>query len=406
MVAIIIRIAEVVVGDQSQSLDTFAWHTHQVEHRQTVRPTAHHPVEGGQFADPVGGGKCRRSADAGISVGGVGGIEFVGATHPFQTRDIFDGIVNGEGVVARHPEYLVDAQLGDPLKNVLGNGRLAHRNSFEGLEESVLPGDECDHGFAEGVIVITGGGMSGVGEFDEVRVRNLGQEVFNAFGTDDIGELAADQQDGYVKLDRLLLEPFHLDKGVIADRSDECRIPVPVPPAVAVAQVLLQPVKVPSALAVRQVFRDRVGGMFKGLESVHVAGHEIPDAVTSFALESRHHINQNEFCHDLGTDVVRGHDSRQTAHAGTDQHHRTTDLFNRGLRIAGECVDVVLTGRRTVTVAVTAGVECDHVKSMIGQHLSGVLPREPVLSTAVQHENGRLAVIGRAAIPFVGHQCQ
>ena len=33
LVAIIIRIAEVVVGDQSQSLDPFAWHTHQMEHR-------------------------------------------------------------------------------------------------------------------------------------------------------------------------------------------------------------------------------------------------------------------------------------------------------------------------------------------------------------------------------------
>ena len=118
-----------MVGDQTEALDTFARHSHQMEYRKAVRLAAHHPVEGGQLTDTVGSGEHGRAADAGVSVGGVGGIEFVGATDPFQSRYVFDGVINGEGVVARYPEDLVDSQLGDSVEDVFGNRGLVHRDS-------------------------------------------------------------------------------------------------------------------------------------------------------------------------------------------------------------------------------------------------------------------------------------
>ena len=53
----------------------------------------------------------------------------------------------------------------------------------------------------------------------------------------------------------------------------------------------------------------------------------------------------------------------------------------------------------------TPAVQRDHVESRVGQDLAGVLPGEPILAAAVQHEDrwptGRRV---DAAIPLVGDQ--
>ena len=110
MEAVIPDIAEVVVSDQLEVLDAFAGHSDDVEDRNAVRLGAHDAVDRRQFAHPIGGGQDRRAADAGVAVGGVGGIEFVGAGHPLQTADDLDGVVHREGIVAGNPEDLVDAE--------------------------------------------------------------------------------------------------------------------------------------------------------------------------------------------------------------------------------------------------------------------------------------------------------
>ncbi len=111
------------MGDQAQALDAFAGHADDMEDRQPVRLGPHHPVERGQFPDPVGGGQDRRAPDTGVAVGGVGRIEFVGATHPVQSGDSFDGVVDREGVITGNAEDLVDAESGQSLQGVFGDRR-------------------------------------------------------------------------------------------------------------------------------------------------------------------------------------------------------------------------------------------------------------------------------------------
>ena len=209
-----------------------------------------------------------------------------------------------------------------------------------------------------------------------------------------------------MKVDRLLLESLDVSEWVVTGGGDEGRIPMPVPASVAVAQVLCQAVEVARASAVRQVFRDRVGGLIQVVEAVHVAGHEVADSVGAHTFETRHHVDEDEFGHYFRPGPVRGNDSGQAAHAGTDQHHRTADLLQDGCGIAGESIDGVFGVRRTVAVAVTAGVECDHVKATVGQYLAGALPGEPILPTTVQHHDRGLATWAVAPIPFVADQCQ
>ena len=53
---------------------------------------------------------------------------------------------------------------------------------------------ERHHDVAEGVVVVAGRGVPGVGQFDELGARHRGQEMPDAFRADDVGQLAADQQ--------------------------------------------------------------------------------------------------------------------------------------------------------------------------------------------------------------------
>ena len=129
--------------------------------------------------------------------------------------------------------------------------------------------------------------------------------------------------------------------------------------------------------------------------------------MTALALEPGHHIDENQLGHHLGPGAAGDFDSGEAAHAGADQHHRTPDLGEHRDDITGQVVDGVLAGRRAVAVAVTTGVQGDHVESPIAQDLPGVLPREPVLAPAVQHEDGGLiGAGGNVAIPLVAHQRQ
>ena len=169
-------------------------------------------------------------------------------------------------------------------------------------------------------------------------------------------------------------------------------------------QILLQTLEVAWALAMRQVLRDGVGGMLQGLEPVHMPGHEVPDAMTALALESRHHVHQNEFGYDVRAGLMRGLDSGHSAHAGSDEYDRPSNVFQHGCRIARERIDGVLGVGRAVTIAMPAGIECDDMKAMVGENLAGVLPRESVLPTTVQHQDRRPVGIDGAAVPFIGDQ--
>ena len=184
--------------------------------------------------------------------------------------------------------------------------------------------------------------MTGIGEFDELRGRHLGEEIRHSLGADNVGKLPADQQDRDAQGHRLALEFLDLHERIVTGLGDELRIPVPMPAAVPVTQILLQALKVAGTLAVRQILGDGIGGLLEGVEAVHVPGHEVADPVAALALEPWHHVDEDEFGHDLRPGVVGHLDPGQAAHARPDQHHRTADLLEDLRDIAGQRVNGVL----------------------------------------------------------------
>src|SRR5690606_14310765 len=105
----------------------------------------------------------------------------------------------------------------------------------------------------ERVVVVPGGGVPRTGKLDELGVGHLGQEVLHRFFTHHIGQFASNQQDRNGQLDRGLLELFDAHERVFVRFGQERRVPVPVPAAVAVAQVLLQSLGTARLRPVRQV---------------------------------------------------------------------------------------------------------------------------------------------------------
>jgi hypothetical protein len=59
----------------------------------------------------------------GIAIGGVGGVEFVGADHPLHAAGRLDGVINREGVVAGNSKGAVDAEIGKATDDIFNNGK-------------------------------------------------------------------------------------------------------------------------------------------------------------------------------------------------------------------------------------------------------------------------------------------
>jgi len=103
-------------------------HPDQMENGKTVGQAAHHPVDRGKLAHAVGRGENRRAANAGVSVGGIGGVEFVGANDPLETGNHLGSIVDRESIVPGNSKHFVDSKLGKACQNVFSNGGSFHRN--------------------------------------------------------------------------------------------------------------------------------------------------------------------------------------------------------------------------------------------------------------------------------------
>ena len=84
---------------------------------------------------------------------------------------------------------------------------------------------------------------------------------------------------------------------------------MPVPPAVAQSQVLLEAVGAARPGAVRQVLRDGRRGVLQRIETVHVVEHEVADARAARLLEPGHHVDEHQL----------GHRGRAGGAAGQDQ---------------------------------------------------------------------------------------
>ena len=117
-------IAEGVVSNQLLTLDPGGWGSDDMENRNTMSFGAHHAVDGTEFADGVRGGEHSGAAAAGITVGGVGGVELVGADHPLHPAGKLDGVINREGVVAGNSKGAVDAEIGEAANDIFNNGKI------------------------------------------------------------------------------------------------------------------------------------------------------------------------------------------------------------------------------------------------------------------------------------------
>lgn len=188
--------------------------------------------------------------------------------------------------------------------------------------------DEVHHDVGERVVVVAGGGAPRVGQFDELRVGHLGQEVPGTVGTDHVGQLSANQQDRDRQAHGSPFEVLGAQLRVVPRRGHHGRIPVPVPASVSQAQIPLQALGTARLVAVRQILGDCVGGFLERTEAVDVAQHEVPDTGVALLLVTRHHVDQYQSVHRLRTGALGDQDASQSAHAGLDHHHTAADRLD------------------------------------------------------------------------------
>jgi len=125
-----IAVAEAVVRDRADPLQSPTRMADQMEHRQVLRPGPHHAIERRQFSHAIRRAQQRRSPDAGVTVGCVGGIQLRAATDPLDRGRVVEGVVERKGVIAWHSENMPDPQRHESLGDILHN---RHRTTHPAL---------------------------------------------------------------------------------------------------------------------------------------------------------------------------------------------------------------------------------------------------------------------------------
>jgi hypothetical protein len=90
-----------------------------MKHRQVFSIGTANAVDRAELSYAIGGVDRSNAVDTGVTVGGVGGVEFVTAPNPSQFLIITNGIVDGECIVPRDPEDVVHADVMQTGKYVL-----------------------------------------------------------------------------------------------------------------------------------------------------------------------------------------------------------------------------------------------------------------------------------------------
>ena len=83
-------------------------------------------IEGAEVADPIGDQQRGNAADAGVTVGGIGSIQFVAGANPFDAIELEKLLEEGEIEVARHTDEMPHSDLVDALQQIVSNGDLWH----------------------------------------------------------------------------------------------------------------------------------------------------------------------------------------------------------------------------------------------------------------------------------------
>ena len=127
-----------------------------------------------------------------------------------------------------------------------------------------MPGEKFHDSPGEEVVAVTGDHMPGAADIDEVDLRKACNELVGSLLGDQIAHLAADKKHGHAVTQNCVnrrveaIDFGHLDRRKRRGAIDELRIPMPVPPIIAAAQVCPEAVEVGRPGSVRVVLLDRV----------------------------------------------------------------------------------------------------------------------------------------------------
>ena len=248
---------------------------------------------------------------------------------------------------------------------------------------------ERHHDVAEGVVVVAGRGVPGTGQFDELRVGHGLQEVPTPSGLTTSESLPRISSTGIVRsaaaCSKFSVRSSGSSPGLVMKAGSQCQYQRPS--------------------RSRRFFFSPSG--LRGLvrcgryaATASAASSRVANPCSPLNMKSRMRalpFFSNRGTTSTSTSLVtssgparsRGEDAGEAAHAGPDQHHRPADRVEHLHDVGGQRLDVVVGVGGPVAVTVAAAVQRDHVETVVGQDLAGVLPGVPVLAAAVQHEDAR-----------------
>lgn len=139
-----VAIAQRMVQQIAGALGTLRRCAHHVDHRQVFGITAGHAVQRAQLPDAEGGEQRRGRFATRIAVGGVGGVQFVGAAYPGDLRMSDDVIEELQVVIPRHAEDVADANLGQTIEQIIGHRvDLSHDHHLSAAEAIIFKYRRC-----------------------------------------------------------------------------------------------------------------------------------------------------------------------------------------------------------------------------------------------------------------------
>ena len=93
-----------------------------MQHRNVLGEATGHAVQRAQFTHAVGGEQCTTALHSRVAIGGIGGIQFVGAAHPTKRAVSNDVVKKLEIVVSGYAKQTLDAAVSQTVKQVICHG--------------------------------------------------------------------------------------------------------------------------------------------------------------------------------------------------------------------------------------------------------------------------------------------
>lgn len=131
---VVVELAEGVVQQVELAGVVRVWGTGDEDQGQVLGVGTAGTVEGGDGADRVGDDAGRDAVGTGVALGGHAAVELIGTTDLLEVRVGLELVEEDEVVVARHDKVVSDADLGQPLGEVVTDGELSRcARHWEGL---------------------------------------------------------------------------------------------------------------------------------------------------------------------------------------------------------------------------------------------------------------------------------